>query len=234
MPDDGSLLARLWHRLWSRRPADKYAYAALRLSRADIDRESYKEHLGGGAEKWGRRGQFQVLMLRTLGMRQDQSLLDAGCGPLRAGEHLIEHLDAGRYCGIDFNRDFIRVARELVAANGDLERKEPRLEQLTSFAFPRLRVRFDWVLAFSVLNHCAARSRRLFFRNVPAVLAPDATVVITHADWLDPDDFATGPLRLVRILTSPADLLPGLDIAEWGFTPPPEGRLFPIAVLGTR
>jgi len=231
MPDDHSLLKRLWNRVWPRRTPDKYAYADLRLSRADIDREAYKSHLGGGAEKWDRRGQFQVFLLHTLGMRQDQALLDAGCGPLRAGVHLIDHLDAGRYCGIDFNRDFIRVARELVAANEPLARKVPRLEPLNAFAFHRLRARFDWVLAFSVLNHCTARSRRLFFRNVPAVLAADATLVITHAHWLDPGDFATGQLRVKRILATPDDLEPGLDIAAWGFAPPPEGRMFPIVVL---
>jgi SAM-dependent methyltransferase len=234
MPDDRSLMARLFGRWWTGRTPDKYAYADLRLSRADIDREAYKEHLGGGAEKWDRRGQFQVFLLQSLGMRPDQRLLDAGCGPLRAGVHLIDHLEAGRYFGIDFNRDFIRVARELVAADARLRGKSPRLEQLTEFAFQRLESTFDWVLAFSVLNHCTERSRALFFRNVLPVMAPAARLVITHAHWLVPAAFATGPLRIERLLDGPDDLEPGLDIEAWGFASPPEGQMFPIAVFARR
>jgi SAM-dependent methyltransferase len=234
MPDDRPLLARLFGRWWPHRAPDKYAYASLRLSRADIDREAYKEHLGGGAETWDGRGRFQVLLLQALGLQPGQRLLDAGCGPLRAGVHLIDHLDAGRYCGIDFNRDFIRVARELVAGDARLRDKSPRLERLDSFAFHRLRTTFDWVLAFSVLNHCTKRSRRLFFRNVQPAMATGATLVITHARWLDPAEFAAGPLRIVRMLEGPDDVEPGLDVTAWGFAPPPEGQMFPIAVLARR
>jgi hypothetical protein len=74
----------------------------------------------------------------------------------------------------------------------------------------------------------------LFFRNVLPVMAPAARLVITHAHWLDPAAFATGPLRIERLLDGPDDLEPGLDIEAWGFSPPPEGQMFPIAVLARR
>lgn len=230
MPADVSLWRRLLRR-WRREPG-RYEYARIRLSTADIAAKAYQRHLGGGAEQWDRRGRFQAFLLRELGMTPHDRLLDAGCGPLRAGVHLIEALDAGCYCGVDFNPDFITTARFLVAADERLAQKEPRLECLADFAFQRLgEARFDRVLAFSVLNHCDEPTRRLFFHNLPAVLAAHATVVISHADWFDASILSGSGLRLARTLEAPGDLVPGLDIAAWGFAPPPAGKLFPLVIL---
>lgn len=232
MPADRGLRERLFGRWWPRRAPGRYEYSRIRLSGADIQAKAYQRHLGGGAERWDLRGRFQPFLLRTLGLEPHDRLLDAGCGPLRAGVHLIDALDADCYCGIDFNADFITTARFLVAEDESLARKSPRLECLTGFAFDRLGGRrFDWVLAFSVLNHCDAATRRLFVRNLPPVLEPHASVVITHADWFEGSVLAGSPLRLARILRTPGDLAPGLDLAAWGFAPPPEGKLFPIAIL---
>lgn len=232
MPADRPLLRRLLDRWWRPRPRGRYDYTRIRLSPADIEAKSYRRHLGGGAEQWVRRGQFQVFMLRSLGLAPHHRVLDAGCGPLRAGVHLIEALDERCYCGIDFNRDFIATARSLVAADARLAGKSPRLERLDDFACARLGGdRFDWALAFSVLNHCDEPTRQAFFHHVPTVLAPNATVVVTHADWFDDSLLRGSTLRLRRMLSAPDDLEPGLDITAWGFARPPEGRLFPIVVL---
>ncbi|MFM7185188.1 MAG: class I SAM-dependent methyltransferase [Planctomycetota bacterium] len=220
---------RSW-RPW-RKPG-RYNYDRITLSASDIEAKAYQRHLGGGAEQWDRRGRFQAFLLHTLGLQAGDRLLDAGCGPLRAGVHLIEALEPSHYCGIDFNADFIKTARHLVADNERLTAKAPRLECLADFAFQRLAAPpFDWVLAFSVLNHCDAATRRVFFGNLPAVLAPHARVVISHADWFEEGALAGTPLELMRVLRTPAALAPGLDITEWRFASPPEGKLFPIVVV---
>jgi SAM-dependent methyltransferase len=235
MPADRPWLCRLLERWRRPRPPGRYDYARIRLSSADIEAKAYRRHLGGGDEQWDRRGRFQVVMLRTLGLEPHHRLLDAGCGPLRAGVHLIDALAERCYCGIDFNPDFITTARFLVAADERLAAKAARLECLDDFACERLGDdRFDWVLAFSVLNHCDAATRRAFFDRVPGVLAPSATIVITHADWFDQSLLHGGPLHVRRVLRVPDDLEPGIDITAWGFAPPPEGRMFPIVVLTAR
>src|SRR6185436_13308722 len=66
-------------------------------------------------------------LLTTLGLRQHHTLLDVGCGSLRAGRLFIPYLNAGRYIGIDPNRWLVEEGiRHEVGA--DLIRiKQPKL-----------------------------------------------------------------------------------------------------------
>src|SRR5690242_5496000 len=60
-------------------------------------------------------GATQFRLLTTLGLREHHSVLDFGCGSLRAGRLLIPYLLPGRYYGLDPNRWLIEdaVAREI-------------------------------------------------------------------------------------------------------------------------
>ena len=112
-----------------------------------------------------------------------------------------------------------------MAADDRLAAKAPRLERLDDFACEQLGAdRFDWVLAFSVLNHCDDATRRAFFDRVPAVLAPHATVVVTHADWFDESLLHGGRLAMARML--PCGEVASLVIRE--------GKMFPVAVMQTQ
>jgi SAM-dependent methyltransferase len=168
--------------------------------------------------------------LQNQALAPHHRLLDVGCGPLRAGEHLIDYLDASNYCGVDYNADFIRTAKELVAQNPALERKKPSLLQLDNFNFSQLRGPFDYVLAFSVLNHCDAESKARFFRELPQVLKETSRVYLTHAAWFDSSMLAGSTLKLVTKLAGPGDVSPGLDMAAWGW--PPTESIYPILQLG--
>src|ERR1700750_1408954 len=49
-------------------------------------------------------GATQFRLLTTLGLREHNSLLDFGCGSLRAGRLFISYLLPGRYYGLEPNR----------------------------------------------------------------------------------------------------------------------------------
>jgi hypothetical protein len=49
-------------------------------------------------------GATQFRLLTTLGLREHHSVLDFGCGSLRAGRLLIPYLLPGRYYGLEPNR----------------------------------------------------------------------------------------------------------------------------------
>jgi SAM-dependent methyltransferase len=201
-------------------------YSAIKLSDADIQNSGYKQYLGGGKEHWETRGAFQLYFLQRMGLKPLDRLLDAGCGPLRSGVHFIHYLDAGHYCGIDINPDFIRVARETAAQDPILHKKLPKLEHVENFNFPRLEGAFTCVLAFSVLNHCDAPMRRIFFEKISQVIAPESKIYLTHGHWWQDSLLSHLPLTLKRSIASPREIAPDLDMQKWGW--PPKESIFPI------
>jgi SAM-dependent methyltransferase len=140
---------------------------------------------------------------------------------------LIEHLEAGNYVGMDYNESFVRAARHQIAARG-LEHKRPRIEWVLDFDLDLGDDRVDWILAFSVLNHCNDELKARCLDMIERVLGESGTAVITHARWYD-DRFLTGrPLTLRRAIE--ADMLdPSLRPAAWGWED--ESQVFPILEL---
>ncbi|MDP6144025.1 MAG: hypothetical protein QGF49_07785, partial [Candidatus Marinimicrobia bacterium] len=55
-------------------------------------------------------GATQFRLLSTLGLRANHSLLDFGCGSLRAGRLFLTYLDEGAYFGIEPNKWLIEDA----------------------------------------------------------------------------------------------------------------------------
>jgi SAM-dependent methyltransferase len=198
-------------------------YSKVRVSH-DAEDSDYKEFFGGGAAGWDQRGRFQLEFLKSRGMTEGHSLADVGCGPLRAGSHLIRYLDAGNYCGVDYNPDFIRVAREAVAQDAGLARKAPRVQIVDNFRFSELGSKFDIVLAFSVLNHVPQADRVMFFHNLPELMDRQTRVFISHATWLYEGSIPHG-----LTVTTTTDLPGHLHPSRWGW--PTNETIFPIVEL---
>lgn len=189
-------------------------YDKLNLNSVEIDAEGYKEHLGGGTEHWEQRGAFQVQLMRFFGLQAESSLLDVGCGPLRGGIHLLKYLDSGLYRGVDYNSSFIEAAHTTLIKMGQSDYVK-QISLLRDFDFQRLNRKFDFVLCFSVLNHCSEADRKLFFERVKSVMKNDTRLIVTHGDWFDSKKYDWSSLEVVRVVKSEKDL--GLKFKEWGF-----------------
>jgi SAM-dependent methyltransferase len=204
-------------------------FRAITLDEHEIRTRDYEGWLYGGSEAWRGHGAFQLWFLKTMGLEPFHALLDVGCGPLRGGIHAIAYLDSDCYCGIDFNESFIRAAQERVRSEG-LAAKNPRLLAIDDFELEHVPGRFDFALAFSVLNHCDDAQRRRFLVKVPDRLTPDGRFYVTHAAWFD-DDWLTGtPLALTRVFRAAADVNSELRMADWGW-PEVHAPVFPILEL---
>src|SRR3569833_897060 len=75
----------------------------LNFTASAIGRVDYNSQLGGGRATWDSRGRFQLELMRSRGLLPTSTLLDIGCGPLRAGIPFIRYLDTGYYFGFDYN-----------------------------------------------------------------------------------------------------------------------------------
>lgn len=222
-PKNNSLIRRIGRRF---KPLHRFIpqqYDALKLSDDEIREFEHRKHLGGGSEEWDTRGRYQVALLRHYGLQRDHTLLDVGCGPARAGVHLIEYLDRGRYVGIDYNESILKAARFELSTRGVEDRAE--LHHVLDFELEPLGITADVVLLFSVLNHCPPKLRDRFFEQVLTVTRPGSRIVISHATW-DREPAGHTGLKLLEVFDPP----PGseLDPGEWSWV---EQRPDPFLVL---
>lgn len=184
--------------------AGRKPYRSIELSASDIATGAYKNHFGGGADQWHARGAFQLQLLQTFGLRPHHRLLDIGCGPLRGGVHFIAYLDAGNYCGVDYNPDFIRAAESVVDETG-LREKRPRLVVIDNFDFAPLGTGFDYALAYSVLNHCSPGDQDLFFRQIAGPMKSGGKVYVSHGRHVNEPDPGISSIRLTAVYRKSGD-----------------------------
>jgi 2-polyprenyl-3-methyl-5-hydroxy-6-metoxy-1,4-benzoquinol methylase len=204
-------------------------YRDLHFSAEDRAQNQYREHLGGGNEQWERRGRFQVHFLSRMGMTPQHRLIDIGCGPIRAGVHFINYLDPGNYYGIDYNPDFIEIAREISNSQPALAAKQPTLRVIQDFRFEEIGQCFDFVMVFSVIQHSTNELATTFFRKLAPILHAGSRVYITHARWFRGIIEGTN-LQLLRMFSRPEEVEPGLDMSSWGWENPLE--IYPILEIG--
>ena len=91
--------------------------------------------------------------LISKGLKPDDSFLDIGCGALRTGIHVIDYLNAEKYCGIDHHKAALDVAQEYEIPLNRLGDKRPTLLHSANFEIEKTGRTFDWIFAFAVVNH---------------------------------------------------------------------------------
>jgi hypothetical protein len=99
------------------------------------------------------RGREDFAFLLGLGLKPEHICVDFGCGSLRIGQHLIEHLDAGHYWGLDVTDRFYRDGLALLPP-GQVEAKQPNLDVICDESLRLIaQVSPDFIISFSVLSH---------------------------------------------------------------------------------
>lgn len=116
-------------------------------------------------------GALQFELLKRQGCAPDSKVLEIGCGNLHAGKWLIEYLATGNYVGIDPNKWLRRVAMRDRRVRRLVEEKQARFLSLDDFDTGELGIKFDYVLSYSILSHCAHWQPELYLRNAGKVLA---------------------------------------------------------------
>ncbi|MGI8891525.1 MAG: sulfatase-like hydrolase/transferase [Chthoniobacterales bacterium] len=122
-------------------------------------------------------------LLTSIGLRQHHSLLDLGCGSLRAGRLFIPYLNCGKYYGVEPNEWLVRegIRREMGA---DLIAiKNPTFLYTDSpNELQRLKVNFDFVVAQSIFSHCGLNLITPWLAAIASRLTPAGAILATFVE----------------------------------------------------
>jgi SAM-dependent methyltransferase len=146
------------------------------FSADDIARRRHRQRIG---RMWAVVGPMQRVFLVEQGLAPAHRLLDVGCGPLRAGIHLVEYLAPAHYYGIDINATLLDAGyeHELPA---HLRERLPRDHLRVTDRFDcDFGVPFDYAIAQSVFTHVSLNDIRLCVYRVSRQLTPEGRFFAT-------------------------------------------------------
>jgi len=147
----------------------------------------------GGGRKWDVLAGFQFSILFQEGLLETHTLLDIGCGPLRAGRLFIPYLNKGNYSGVepDMNRVLAACDEEL----GTLTQlKQPIFHFNSMFDFGE--GPYDYLLCHSVISHLPLAHIEQLFKSATKVMHPGSKFLLTFLagdedafifDWTYPE-----------------------------------------------
>lgn len=133
----------------------------------------------GAPELYDLVGAMQFNLLTSLGLRESHSLLDIGCGSLRAGKLFIPFLRPGHYFGIEPEN---RVLEEGIRSEVGwelIERKKPRFSNDRNFGCSSFGQDFDFILAQSVFTRASQEQIRRCFTEARLCMKPTSIFVAT-------------------------------------------------------
>lgn len=161
-------------------------------------------------------------LLTTLGLRQDHSLLDVGCGSLRVGRLLIPYLNRGKYFGIEPNEWLVRegIRRELGEALVQIKRPTFFFSD-SADTITQVKTAFDFALAQSIFSHCGLDLIKSWLSAISRSLAPHGALVATfligeedsaRTGWIYPECVNYRPATLER---AAKDVNLRFEILDW-------------------
>lgn len=115
-------------------------------------KEERRHALVGPPRLWKMKRDFQIRFLSDMGLEPGHYLFEIGCGTLRGGIPLIQHLENGHYFGVEVRERALAGGRKELREAG-LEEKNPTLLLSPDISQLTINRRFDYIWAFSVLIH---------------------------------------------------------------------------------
>ncbi len=149
----------------------------------------------GPPEKYDLASAGQFNLLTALGLRQQHTLLDIGCGSLRGGRLFIPYLERGKYFGIEPEQWLIDQGVETELGGDLVAIKQPSFSNDTNFTLTAFGRKFDYMLAQSIFSHATQAQIRRCFSQAKQALEPSGIFAATYfpgetdyegAEWVYP------------------------------------------------
>lgn len=128
---------------------------------------------------WEEMGRLQLDFLVEQGLTPDMRLLDVGCGALRAGRLLVDHLEPEHYYGIDIGADVLQAGYDDELTDEQRVRLPERNLRVTDRFDADFGVQFDMAIAQSVFTHISLNSARVCLWRLAKVMKPGGRFYVT-------------------------------------------------------
>ena len=134
----------------------------------------------GPPEKYDLASAGQFSLLTALGLREEHTLLDIGCGSLRGGRLFIAYLKPGKYFGIEPEQWLIDQEVETELGADLIRLKQPTFSNDTNFTLTTFGRKFDYMLAQSIFSHATQAQIRRCLSQVKQALEPSGVFAATY------------------------------------------------------
>jgi SAM-dependent methyltransferase len=148
--------------------------------------EHYRAYVGPPGQ-FDFMGATQFALLFAFGLREEHSLLDVGCGSLRAGRLVLQFLLPGRYVGVEPNSWLWRDALASEIGEDIARLKAPQFVEDDSFSLTNIGRHFDFIMFQSVLSHTGGNMFDRPLAQSAQVLAPGGQLLFTVLDESTPN-----------------------------------------------
>ncbi|MGC1678244.1 MAG: class I SAM-dependent methyltransferase, partial [Candidatus Binataceae bacterium] len=148
----------------------------------------------------------QFALMVALGLREDHTLLDIGCGSLCGGRLFIPYLLPGGYFGIEPQAWLVEDGFKLEVGEELRRLKRPVFRYVDDFSLTAFDVLFDFMLAQSVLTHVSQAQLDRCLSQAKLALKPEGLFAASFFsngrdtysgdDWIYPG-FAPYPVKSV-------------------------------------
>ncbi len=151
----------------------------------EAGQDHYRAYVGP-PKQYDFMGATQFSLLFHLGLREEHSVLDIGCGSLRAGRHTLQFLLPDRYFGVEPNVWLWKEALKKEIGGDLIGLKRPTFFASTEFEFEQFGTSFDFIVAQSIFSHTGQDLLKVALKNAAQVLKSQGQFLFTVLDETTP------------------------------------------------
>ncbi|MGA2582752.1 MAG: class I SAM-dependent methyltransferase [Tepidisphaeraceae bacterium] len=133
----------------------------------------------GPPDRYDLNSAMQFNLLTALGLREEHTVLDIGCGSLRAGRLLITYLKPGKYFGIEPEQWLIDEGIDCEIGRDMIRIKQPTFNNDTNFTLTSFGKQFDFIIAQSIFSHASVAQIRRCLSEAKKSLAATGVFAAT-------------------------------------------------------
>lgn len=146
-----------------------------------VKTKNYRKYIGS-QDKYDEIGLLLFNLLLKYNLKCYHSLLDIGCGGLRAGKYFIPYLDYNRYFGIEPVKWLVDEALKNEINKKTLEIKNPCFSYNSDFNVNIFNRVYDFILANSIFIHASESQVRKCISSVKDVMHKDSVFLFNFIE----------------------------------------------------